>query len=241
MEKHSLFISDLHLQACYPETNEIFFKFIQETAPHADALYILGDFFEVWIGDDDNSIFNNKIKSVLKSLSDKGTAIYFMRGNRDFLMGKQFLKESKCRLLKDPTRIEIYNQPILLMHGDSLCSNDKIHLLFRKIAYNRCINYFFRILPLMFRRVLSKKIRNYSKKQKLIKPEYIMDVTQKKVIQIMQTYRVNLLIHGHTHKPDTHRLEINGQPATRIVLGAWGKRGNALAYYPDGSYKQLIF
>lgn len=224
----TIFISDLHLEINEPDITQKFLNFLQHQAIQADALYILGDFFEVWIGDDDRNEFNEKIKTVLKNFTAKGTPTYFMRGNRDFLIGKKFCEDTGCQLLKDPTLINLYGVPTLLVHGDSLCTQDTRHQKFRKIVNNAFIQNLFFILPLSWRRKIARNIREQSKKHSQKLAQEITDVTPTTLENLMKAHKARLLIHGHTHRPGMHTFNLNGQAAKRIVLGAWHDSGNII-------------
>lgn len=231
---HTLFISDLHLEPKRPYITGTFFSFLKNNVPEADALYILGDFFEIWIGDDEKSAFHQSIINALKQLTDSGFPIYFMRGNRDFLIGEIFMRETGCRFLPDPTLIELYGKKILLTHGDALCISDHKHQNFRKYAQNPKYNRWFLCLPLFIRRIIARLIRNTSKKH-IAKVSYtVMDVTQAAVEQHMREKDVTQLIHGHTHRPAIHSFILDNKPACRIVLSDWHHHGGALVYKESG-------
>lgn len=239
MPRYTLFISDLHLQASQPHIAQSFKTFMREHATGADALYILGDFVEAWLGDNDRCDFNQKVKTILKQYTNKGLTIYFMRGNRDFLIGKRFAKETGVKLLEDPTIIKLYGKRVLLMHGDSLCTLDKKHQAFRKRAHHPIYKTIMMLAPLSLRRFIGEKLRSYSKNRNETLNMNIMDVTPDEVERVMTEYGVNLLIHGHTHKPATHDLKVKQQDAKRIVLGDWHKSASYLLYHSDDQY-QLI-
>lgn len=227
---HTLFISDLHLEAERPDITACFLKFLRQRAPHADALYILGDFFEVWIGDDENTPFQRRIVAALKQLTDTGFPIYFMRGNRDFLVGEAFMRATGCHFLLDPTVIPLYGQHVLLAHGDALCTEDRAHQRFRKYTQDPRYTRFFLSLPLCIRRFVARWIRKKSQKHIAHLDYTIMDVTQAAVEQQMSVCQVTQLIHGHTHRPAIHRFQLQGQPACRVVLGDWHTQGSVLVY-----------
>lgn len=221
----TLFISDLHLQADEPQIAEIFLRFLETEARQARELYILGDLFEAWIGDDDLSPFNRKIIQALRQATESGLPIYFMRGNRDFLIGKRFAKQTGVKLLNDPTVIDLYGVPTLLMHGDSLCTLDEKHQKWRQATLNPTYQKLaLLLLPLAVRRKIGRWLRKKSGMHQKNLAESITDVNPETVIQVMQTYQATQLIHGHTHRPAIHSLPA-GQ---RIVLGAWHAAGNAL-------------
>lgn len=216
----TLFISDLHLSENHPEITRAFERFLQEKASHAEALYILGDFFEAWVGDDDHSELINHIKKLLKNLSASGVKLFIMRGNRDFLIGKKFCKDVGATFLPDPSLITINNQRILLTHGDYLCTDDRAHQAFRRKADHPHLQKLFMLLPLFLRRYLADKMRTYSIERQKARKIYI-DVNQAAVEDLMKKHAILLMIHGHTHRPNTHEFELNNQKAKRIVLSDW--------------------
>lgn len=218
------FISDLHLQAAHPEHIDILSRWLKEQAKHADALYILGDFFDVWIGDDDNSAFANQVKALLRLFTDSGIPTYFMRGNRDFAIGRTFAEQTGVVLLNDPTVITLYQQNVLLTHGDYLCIDDKKHQALRhKIHHTNLVNRLLK-LPLFIRRLIARWARNQSRKHTRHTDLSIQDVNRAFVLEQMQKYQTNMLIHGHTHRPAIHELN----DKKRIVLADWRQHGYAL-------------
>ncbi|KJK03602.1 UDP-2,3-diacylglucosamine hydrolase [Pseudomonas sp. 21] len=223
-----LFISDLHLEAERPDITRAFLHFLSARARTAEALYILGDFFEAWIGDDGMDEFQHSIARALRELSDSGTRIYLMHGNRDFLIGKAFCREAGCTLLRDPSLIDLGGEKILLMHGDSLCTLDVTYMKLRRWLRNPLTLFILRNLPLATRHKLARKLRKESRAQTRMKASEIVDVTPAEVEKIMRDKGVRILIHGHTHRPAVHELEIDGRPARRIVLGDWDRQGWAL-------------
>ncbi|WP_193452331.1 UDP-2,3-diacylglucosamine diphosphatase [Pseudomonas nitroreducens] len=223
-----LFISDLHLEAERPDITRAFLHFLSTRARAAEALYILGDFFEAWIGDDGMDEFQHAIARALRGLSDSGTRIYLMHGNRDFLIGKAFCREAGCTLLRDPSLIDLGGEKILLMHGDSLCTLDVAYMKLRRWLRNPLTLFILRNLPLTTRHKLARKLRKESRAQTRMKASEIVDVTPAEVEKIMRDKGVRILIHGHTHRPAVHELEIDGRPARRIVLGDWDRQGWAL-------------
>lgn len=224
-----LFISDLHLEAERPDITRAFLSFLDERARRAEALYILGDFFEAWIGDDGMDAFQRSIAQSLRQVADGGTRIYLMHGNRDFLIGKAFCREAGCTLLPDPSVIDLYGEPVLLMHGDSLCTRDEAYMRLRRWLRNPLTLWVLRHLPLATRHKLARKLRKESRAQTRMKAVDIIDVTPEEVPRVMRRHGVRTLIHGHTHRPAEHPLDIDGQPARRIVLGDWDHQGWALA------------
>ncbi|WP_373388485.1 UDP-2,3-diacylglucosamine diphosphatase [Pseudomonas alcaligenes] len=232
-----LLISDLHLEEQRPDITRAFVHFLQTRARQAEALYILGDFFEVWVGDDGMSPFQHDIARALRSLSDAGTRIYLMHGNRDFLIGRAFCREAGCTLLKDPSIVRFNGEPVLLMHGDSLCTLDKGYMKLRRLLRNPISLFILRHLPLTTRRKLARKLRSESRAQTRMKAREIIDVTPDEVPRIMAEYGVRTLIHGHTHRPAEHQLDVNGQSARRIVLGDWDRQGWALQIDEQGLHQ----
>ncbi|CAD5377940.1 UDP-2,3-diacylglucosamine pyrophosphatase [Pseudomonas sp. OF001] len=229
-----LFIADLHLEAQRPDIVRAFLHFLDTRAAGAEALYILGDFFEVWIGDDGMDEFQRSIASALRRLSDKGTRIYLMHGNRDFLLGKGFCREAGCTLLREGSVVELYGEPVLLLHGDSLCTRDESYQRLRKRLRNPLSLWLLRNLPLATRHKLARKLRDASRMRTREKAADIIDVTPEVVPQVMAERRVRTLIHGHTHRPAVHRLLVDGHNAQRIVLGDWDRQGWALEVDAQG-------
>ena len=229
-----LLISDLHLEEERPDITRAFLHFLDTRARQAKALYILGDFFEVWIGDDAMTPFQHGIAGALRRLSDSGTRIYLMHGNRDFLLGKAFCREAGCTLLGEPHTLELAGEKVLLMHGDSLCTRDIGYQKMRRLLRNPLSLFILRNLPLNTRHQLARKLRSESRSQTRMKASDIVDVTPAEVQRVMGRYGVKTLIHGHTHRPDVHALQVDGQPARRIVLGDWDKYGWALQVDNNG-------
>ena len=232
-----LLISDLHLEEQRPDITRAFLHFLQTRARQAEALYILGDFFEVWVGDDGMSPFQHDIARALRELSDAGTRIFLMHGNRDFLIGRAFCREAGCTLLKDPSIVRLNGEPVLLMHGDSLCTLDVGYMKLRRLLRNPLSLLILRTLPLSTRRKLARKLRSESRAQTRMKAREIIDVTPDEVPRIMAEHGVRTLIHGHTHRPAEHALEVNGQSARRIVLGDWDSQGWALQIDEQGLHQ----
>jgi len=237
MKEHIFFISDLHLCDEHPEITARFITFLQETAIHAEALYILGDFFEFWVGDDNPSLLSRKISEALLQLSMTQVKIYFMPGNRDFLIGNKFLQQSGVSRLQDPCVINIYNYKILLTHGDALCTKDIAHQRFRKIYSNKLFQKIFLLLPLTIRLSIAKKIRQSSKKTQLSEvnsDKY--DVTTEAVIKAATKHKTTFIIHGHTHKSAIHTINTSDKSILRIVLGAWEKEAKILKVDANDNY-----
>lgn len=217
----ALFISDLHLNELRPDITRAFYVFLQQKAAGADALYILGDFFDAWIGDDDDSELSQGVATALKQLSDQGTRLFFMHGNRDFLLGQDYASRCGATLIDEGTLIDLYGCPTLLLHGDSLCIDDIPYQQFRNQVRMPAWQQQVLAQPLAVRRVMAANMRSQSEGMNSLKASDIMDVNLAEVIRVMQNAGVQRLIHGHTHRPARHQLEINNQPAERIVLGDW--------------------
>nr|WP_283094004.1 UDP-2,3-diacylglucosamine diphosphatase [Pseudomonas sp. MWU12-2345] len=229
-----MLISDLHLEEERPDITRAFLDFLAGRARSAQALYILGDFFEVWIGDDAMTPFQDSICAALRALSDSGTQVFLMHGNRDFLLGNAFCKAAGATLLKDPSVVRMNDEPVLLMHGDSLCTRDEAYMRLRRYLRNPITLFILRHLPLRTRHKLARKLRSESRAQTRMKANDIVDVTPDEVVQVMQQHGVQTLIHGHTHRPAIHKLQLGAQAAKRIVLGDWDRQGWALQVDEQG-------
>ena len=226
---HSLFISDLHLCVNRPDTTRLFHQFIRTIAPQAESLYILGDLFEYWAGDDDaNSTFHLEITGALRTLSGQGTGIYIMHGNRDFLMNKQLAKACHATLLADPVMLDLYGTPTLLTHGDALCTDDTAYQIFRQQVRNVTWQQQFLALPLAHRIAQIEQLRAKSESEKQLKSVSIMDVNLQAVNELLSEHNFPRLIHGHTHRPAHHLHHLDGHTCDRWVLGDWDKHANAL-------------
>ncbi|WP_299582981.1 UDP-2,3-diacylglucosamine diphosphatase [uncultured Microbulbifer sp.] len=215
------FISDLHLDESRPEITRALFDFLRGPAAGAEALYILGDFFEAWIGDDDDTPLIDEVVRELDRYSGTGTKLYLMHGNRDFLLGNDFAQRAGAELLQDPTRLTLAGHRVLLMHGDSLCTRDEEYMTFRRQARDPAWQQGLLVKPLQERRAIAAQIRAASKAMNSRKAEDIMDVTPEEVERVMAEQDVDIIIHGHTHRPGRHPFTLNGSPAERIVLGDW--------------------
>lgn len=216
-----LLIADLHLQPSQPEIAQGFIDYLRGPAREASSLTILGDLFEAWIGDDYRGDFEQQIIAELQSCSASGTRLAFMHGNRDFLIGESFAADSGCALLEDPTVVELAGQRVLLMHGDSLCTRDEAYMAFRQQARDPAWQAQILALPVEERLALARKLREQSGEANSNKAEEIMDVTPDEVVAVMAEHGVRTLIHGHTHRPAVHDLDVAGEPAKRYVLGDW--------------------
>lgn len=219
----TLFISDLHLEESRPDITGAFLGFLEKRAMGVESLYILGDFFEAWIGDDENTPLQQQIAAALDEVRGSGTRIFLMHGNRDFLMGNDYCSRFDGTLLEDPAVIDLYGTPTLLMHGDSLCTADVEYQKFRARMRDPQMQKMMLARPLVERQQMARQLREMSMAKNQGKAEYIMDVTPEEVVKEMQARGIQQLIHGHTHRPAIHELTANGSPAKRIVLGDWDK------------------
>lgn len=237
MQDETLFIADLHLDSSHPEIGKLFLGFLDTDAGKSDALYILGDLFEVWLGDDDNNPQHRKVIDAIKQLTMQGTPVYIQHGNRDFLIGSRFESLTGCQLLPDPYVIELYGNRILLMHGDLLCTDDIDYQQFRQQVRDPDWIRKTLQLPLKKRAEIAKNLRQQSQQHIQAKPEDIMDVNPDTVKQYMQDNNTPILIHGHTHRPAIHELD---NKTRRIVLGDWVTQGSVLRWNRDGYRLQSI-
>ena len=231
----TLFIADLHLDDARPQITGLFERYLaSDEARNADALYILGDLVEAWIGDDDDAELPRRIATATRALSDHGVPVYFMVGNRDFLLGEDFARRAGLHLLEDGTVHELYGRPTLLMHGDVLCTDDTAYQAVRKEV--RTLPWKTQVLamPLAARRAFAAKAREDSRAHTGSTMETIMDVNADAVADAMRQAEVDRLIHGHTHRPAIHQLALDGKPAERIVLGDWYEQGSVLKVTPGG-------
>ena len=230
----TLFIADLHLSEQEPAITAGFLRFLAGEARRADALYILGDLFEAWIGDDDPQPLHAEIAAALKALSASGVPCYFIRGNRDFLLGRRFARASGMTLLPEEQVLDLYGRRVLIMHGDTLCTDDEGYQRFRKKVRNPLIQKIFLALPLRLRLKIAGKMRADSQQANQQKSLAIMDVNPQAVTAAMQRHQVRWLIHGHTHRPAIHTLALLGGDAHRAVLGAWHQEGSMVAVNAHG-------
>ncbi|MDY4594984.1 MAG: UDP-2,3-diacylglucosamine diphosphatase [[Pasteurella] aerogenes] len=229
--KKTYFIADLHLSENQPHLTRLFLDFMQQQAPDAEAVYILGDLFDFWIGDDEQSPLIEQVKEQIKQLTDKHIPCYFIHGNRDFLVGKRFAKACGLTLLPTYQVLNLYGQKTLLCHGDTLCIDDFAYQRFRRKVHQPWRQWLFLCLPLKVRLKIAQKIRHKSQQDKQRKSDEIMDVNPDFVRQIFTQFDVNLLIHGHTHRQNIHQIPPH---FTRIVLGDWGKTASILEASENG-------
>lgn len=229
----ALFIADVHLCHEEPATVAGFLQFLSVQARDAQALYILGDLFEAWIGDDDPNPLHQHVAQALRALSAHGVPCYFIHGNRDFLLGWSFAKACGMTLLPACQRLTLYGREMLIMHGDTLCTDDAGYQAFRRKVHTPWIQRLFLALPLALRLNIARRMRHSSQQANRDKSLDIMDVNADTVLDVMRTERVQWLIHGHTHRPAIHPLVIDGVPAWRCVLGAWHTQGSYISVTAD--------
>jgi UDP-2,3-diacylglucosamine hydrolase len=230
----TLFISDLHLEDGRAETTALLLSFLAREAAGADALYILGDLFEYWVGDDAPSACAIDVATALRKLSDAGLPCYFQHGNRDFLIGEEYAALAGFKILPEEFVTELYGERVLLMHGDSMCTDDVVYQEFRALVRDPEWQREILRQPVAERVTLARDARDASAQHKGKVGMEIMDVNAGEVAAAFERHGVQRMIHGHTHRPAIHDLVINGQRAQRIVLGDWYTRGSVLRVTPDG-------
>ncbi len=230
----TLFISDLHLSGERPDQRDLFLAFAEQACSTVRALYILGDLFEVWLGDDDDTPPHPQVIEALKRVSDAGVELSVGHGNRDFLFGRCFERATGARLMADYEVIDLYGQRTLLTHGDLLCTKDVKYQKFRKFVRNPIVRSAFLGTPLSLRRRIALKTQSGTKASMRGKPDDIMDVDEETVTKVMAAHGVTLLIHGHTHRPAIHDLDVEGRACRRIVLGDWYEQDSVLLCDGDG-------
>jgi UDP-2,3-diacylglucosamine hydrolase len=235
-----IFISDLHLEGGRPETIARFEALVYERALKSEGLYILGDLFEAWIGDDDTDPAMKPAVDAITALAKAQVPCWIMHGNHDFLLGRRFSLATGCRLLGDYETIDLYGERVLLTHGDLLCTDDTGYMQMRAIVRDPAWQRDFLSKPIDERRAIARQIRTMSLNESAAKPDAIMDVNADAVAQTMQRYGVRRLLHGHTHRPAVHALTIGGEPAERIVLGAWHEEAYVLVW-DDAGYRVESF
>jgi len=231
-----LFVSDLHLDASAPEAVEQFLEFLQSHAAGTEALYILGDLFETWVGDDDPDPAKARVCAGLRSLTSSGVGCFILHGNRDFLIGRDFCQRTGGRLLADPVVADFDGERVLLTHGDALCIDDRSYQELRSTVRTADWQRRFLALPLADRELLANQARAGSKQHVSRTIPNIMDVNADAVSTAYRTTRVRRIIHGHTHRPGVHDTQIDGEPAQRLVLGAWYEQGSYI-HYENGRYE----
>ena len=237
----TLFISDLHLAPERPETVNLFLHFLADRARDARRLYILGDLFDAWIGDDDDASPYPEIRAGLRDLAASGTECRLMHGNRDFLIGRGFCRDTGCTLLRDPCLIELDGEPVLLMHGDLLCTDDVDYQRFRRRIRNPLVKRLFLWKPLEARRRVAADYRRKSGAATADKRAEIMDVNGATVARFMGRFGATRLVHGHTHRPADHDLVVHGRPARRVVLAEWhADQGEVLVHRPGAWHREPV-
>ncbi|MCZ6893326.1 MAG: UDP-2,3-diacylglucosamine diphosphatase [Gammaproteobacteria bacterium] len=230
----TLFISDLHLEAKHPEIGEQFLDFLAGEARQAEALYILGDLFDAWLGDDDPNPYYVAMKNALRDLTNTGVPVYFMHGNRDFSIGAEFAAQTGLQILDDPTVVELYGENVLLSHGDALCTDDVQYQKVRAMTRNP------EWLAMMLAKSIEERIafageaRRESVERGESLNDDIMDVNQDAVAAILREHGVDTLLHGHTHRPAIHEVDLGDRCATRIVLGDWYDQGSVVRWDTNG-------
>ena len=236
----TLFISDLHLEAERPEIGDQFIRFLQTDATEAEALYILGDLFEAWVGDDDSNAHYAIIKLAIRKLPDSGIPAYFMHGNRDFMIGRRFANETGVEILKDPYPVKMYGQKALLSHGDAMCTDDVQYQRVRLMTRDPDWQQSMLAKPLKERLRIAEEARRQSLEQKLNLSMDIMDVNQGAVMRAINEYGVDVLLHGHTHRPDVHTVDLGNRKAKRVVLGDWYSQGSVVRWDLRGPKLEMM-
>ncbi|HEX3603708.1 MAG TPA: UDP-2,3-diacylglucosamine diphosphatase [Steroidobacteraceae bacterium] len=236
----TLFISDLHIDAARPAIGTQFLEFLKTEAKSAEALYILGDLFESWIGDDAPDSAQSDAIRGLRILTDSGVPCFVMHGNRDFLLSRQFCELSGARLLPDPLVVTLYGEPVLVMHGDALCTDDRAYQRLRATVRDADWQRQFLALPIESRRALAGAARAGSQAHTAAMEYAIADVNAQSVAMALRAAGTATLLHGHTHRPAIHALEVDGRPCTRIVLGDWYDQGSVLRWDHDGPELQSL-
>jgi UDP-2,3-diacylglucosamine hydrolase len=231
-----LFVSDLHLDAGSPEAVDQFLDFLRTHASNAEALYILGDLFETWLGDDDPDPAKGRVCDGLRALTSNGVGCFVLHGNRDFLIGRDFCRRTGGRLLADPVVADMDGERVLLTHGDALCTDDHSYQELRSTVRTPEWQRRFLSLPVADRELLANQARAGSKQHISRAIPNIMDVNEDAVSTAYRATRVRRIIHGHTHRPGIHDIQIEGEPAQRLVLGAWYEQGSYIRY-ENGRYE----
>lgn len=230
----TLFISDLHLEASQPEIGEQFMSFLGTEARAAEALYILGDLFDAWLGDDDPNPYYGEMKTALRELVDAGVPVSFMHGNRDFMIGEDFANETGVSILADPVVVKLYGQDVLLCHGDALCTDDAHYLKMRAMTRDPEWQAMMRAKSIEERIVFAIQARQESIARSESLSDEIMDVNQDAVVALLREHGVDTMLHGHTHRPAVHEVDLGDRTATRIVLGDWYEQGSVVRWDENG-------
>lgn len=224
-----LFISDLHLSAERPDKLALFHAFAARAERVATTVYILGDLFEFWLGDDDDCPVHRAIVAALAALTRAGVSVHFMHGNRDFLCGERFAAATGATLLAEFAVIDLDGHRAVLTHGDLLCTRDVKYQRFRRVVHNALVQRAFLAIPLAWRRGIARGTRSQTLASTERKAEYIMDVDDETVATVLRDHRATLLIHGHTHRPAIHELDVDGRACRRVVIGDWYTQDNVIA------------
>ena len=230
----TLFISDLHLEASQPEIGEQFLGFLSGEAREAEALYILGDLFDAWLGDDDPNPYYGEMKSALRELVDAGVPVSFMHGNRDFMIGEDFANETGVSILADPVVVNLYGEDVLLCHGDALCTDDVHYQQVRAMTRNPEWQAMMSAKSIEARIAFAIQARKESIARGESMSDEIMDVNQDAVVALLQEHSVDTALHGHTHRPAVHEVNLGDHKATRIVLGDWYEQGSVVRWDENG-------
>ncbi len=236
MRGRYLFVSDLHLDSASPIAIATFLEFVDREARHSHGLFILGDLFESWIGDDDEDPSRRRVCNALRGLTAAGVPCRVQHGNRDFLLGAGFEARTGCELLPDPYVLHVGARRFVISHGDALCTRDAAYQRFRGVVRNRAVQRGWLALPLAARRGLANALRDGSRRHTRATPGEVMDVTTEAVDALLRATGADVLVHGHTHRPGVHALEVDGRACTRVVLGDWYEQGSLLEVQADGSF-----
>ncbi|MGB1111055.1 MAG: UDP-2,3-diacylglucosamine diphosphatase [Gammaproteobacteria bacterium] len=240
-QRGTLFVSDLHLDPAWPRITQRFLDVLSRQAREADALYVLGDLFEAWVGDDDLSDHNLSVIHALKSLSDSGIPVTMMHGNRDFLLGDAFAELTGCQIESTPLPINLHGEKTLLMHGDELCLGDESYIHFRQQVRSPDWQAEFLAKPLAERKAIAQGLREQSESDKRVKSDDLMDVTPAEVVRLFETKGVNRIIHGHTHRPADHEVLTRFGTGLRHVLSDWSEDAGELFWVsPDGVERETV-
>jgi UDP-2,3-diacylglucosamine hydrolase len=230
----SLFVSDLHLDPARPRATAAFLRFLKSDARRAGRLFILGDLFEFWIGDDSDDDLSGDVLGALAEFTAAGHECLLMRGNRDFLIGAGFEAQTGSRIIEDPSLQDMFGERVLIMHGDLLCTGDRAYQRYRRIVHNPLLQRLFLSLPRSWRRAAGAEGRRRSRRYASARGPDIADVNQDTVCTALARSGARVLLHGHTHRPGIHHFHVNGIPAVRIVLGDWYEQGSVLRWSAAG-------
>ncbi|ALS33614.1 UDP-2,3-diacylglucosamine hydrolase [Pseudoalteromonas translucida KMM 520] len=235
MTRKTYFIADLHLSENRPDISAAFFSFLNTHILNqdVDALYILGDFFEVWVGDDYITTLSANVAKHLKAVSDSGTPVYFIHGNRDFIMRDKYAAMAGMTLLDEQTVIDLYGTPTVILHGDEMCTQDIEYQTFRRKSRGWWWPKLMLAMPLWYRKKIARNAREKSKLSQANKPLEILDVVDDAVLATFAKHQVTNMIHGHTHRPNVHTYTVNQETLTRTVLGDWYTQGSYLVVTPQ--------